>query len=70
MWSRSQECMSQMVYIQAIPIPTTGHTLNPLEKLSNNPWLHRRIILEEPRTRKFQKRLEEQDPQEQRVSPV
>ena len=51
-----------MVYIQAITMPNTGHTMNPLEKLPNTPWLHHRTVLEEPRTRKNRKGLKNRIP--------
>ena len=70
MWAIPQECLTKRMYIQARPIPVTGHTLKPLEQQSNLPWLHHMSVLEELRTQKFQEWIKERDSKEPRYSLI
>ena len=46
------------MYRQAETIPTTDHTLNPLEQLFNPTWFHRNSVIEEIRTHNLLKGLQ------------
>ena len=69
MWETPQECLKQMVYIQVKPLPVSGHTMKPLEQLSNNPWFYRKSVLEELITHMFQEGIKEWYSQELRGYP-